>query len=63
MKKTLKFFVALLVTMLITPMLAMGGARFLIDPWISTNPVCPGKYRNYDGLMSDFKLIIDMRAK
>jgi len=41
-------------TILIT---SVGGVRFLIDPWISTNPVCPGKYKNYTGLRKvDFLL-------
>ena len=26
-----------------------GGKRILIDPWLSTNPMCPGKYRKSGG--------------
>ena len=26
-----------------------GGKRILLDPWISTNPKCPGKYRRAGG--------------
>lgn len=27
---------------------SVRGKRILFDPWISTNPKCPGKYRNLD---------------
>ena len=34
-----------------------AGKKILLDPWISTNPKCPGKYRKIDGFKSvDFIL-------
>ncbi|MEN8189192.1 MAG: metal-dependent hydrolase [Thermodesulfobacteriota bacterium] len=31
---------------------SVAGKRILLDPWISTNPKCPGKYRNFEGFGS-----------
>lgn len=36
---------------------SVEGKRILLDPWISTNPKCPAKYRNIDGL-GDVDLIL-----
>ena len=29
---------------------SVNGTRILLDPWVSTNPKCPAKYRNIEGL-------------